>query len=155
MSGDDFMSGGHKNFGEETRVIVVGLIKNDQDDILICKMPHNRGVFPNQWGLPGGGVEEGERIGEALRREIREEVGLELSDVRPLFFKDGLYEKLFPDGEKRPIYMIYLIYACRALSHDVVLNPEFIEYAWATPEVLNEYDLNVETLDTFRQIGFL
>ncbi|MDI5349372.1 NUDIX domain-containing protein, partial [Salmonella enterica subsp. enterica serovar Kentucky] len=40
---------------------------------LLCKMADNRGVFPGQWALSGGGVEPGERIEEALRREVREE----------------------------------------------------------------------------------
>ncbi|VEB56789.1 Pyrimidine deoxynucleoside triphosphate (dYTP)pyrophospho hydrolase YfoO [Salmonella enterica subsp. enterica] len=54
------------------RTIVCPLIQND-GCYLLCKMADNRGVFPGQWALSGGGVEPGERIEEALRREIREE----------------------------------------------------------------------------------
>ena len=42
------------------RVIVVGIVQNELGEYLICKMPQGRGVFPGQWGLPGGGIEEGE-----------------------------------------------------------------------------------------------
>lgn len=55
------------------RTIVCPLIQND-GCYLLCKMADNRGVFPGQWALSGGGVEPGERIEEALRREIREEL---------------------------------------------------------------------------------
>jgi ADP-ribose pyrophosphatase YjhB (NUDIX family) len=34
------------------------------------------------WGIPGGFVERGEQPGEAIRRELREEVGVEIDDVR-------------------------------------------------------------------------
>ncbi len=66
------------------RTIVCPLIQND-GCYLLCKMADNRGVFPGQWALSGGGVEPGERIEEALRREIREELGeqLILSDITP------------------------------------------------------------------------
>lgn len=56
------------------RTIVCPLIQND-GHYLLCKMAADRGVFPGQWALSGGGVEPGERLEEALRREIREELG--------------------------------------------------------------------------------
>lgn len=59
------------------RTIVCPLIQND-GAYLLCKMADDRGVFPGQWALSGGGVESGERIEEALRREIREELGEQL-----------------------------------------------------------------------------
>lgn len=59
------------------RTIVCPLIQND-GAYLLCKMADDRGVFPGQWALSGGGVEPGERIEEALRREIREELGEQL-----------------------------------------------------------------------------
>jgi ADP-ribose pyrophosphatase YjhB (NUDIX family) len=35
------------------RVIAVGVIQNEQGEILLCKKSPRRGVFPGQWGLPG------------------------------------------------------------------------------------------------------
>ncbi len=54
------------------RTIVCPLIENE-GHYLLCKMAADRG-FSGQWALSGGGVEP-ERIEEALRREIREELG--------------------------------------------------------------------------------
>ncbi|WP_268629569.1 nucleoside triphosphatase NudI, partial [Escherichia coli] len=53
------------------RIIVCPLIEND-NAFLLCKMAAHKGVFPGQWALSGGGVEPGEQIEQALRREVRE-----------------------------------------------------------------------------------
>jgi len=139
-----------------TRLIVVPIIKDAEDRVLLCRMPPDRGVFPNEWGLPGGGVEPGERIDEALRREVMEELGVVITDLLPLFFKDGLHYKTFPDGEKRLIYMVFLLYECRVDSNQAIrLNAEFSEYSWAQPDQLGDYDLNSATRDTFCALGLI
>jgi nucleoside triphosphatase len=137
------------------RIIVVSVIQNDAGAYLICKKPETRGVFPGQWALPGGGIEEGEHMLDALCREIREEVGVEVTDIQPLFFKDGEHPKLYPDGTVADVYMIFLNFLCRLASAEVHLGEEFIEYQWVEQSRLGEYDLNSETRDTFRRMGIL
>jgi nucleoside triphosphatase len=137
------------------RVITVPLIRNAEDAILICRMPAHRGAYPGQWGLPGGGLEPGERMEEALRRETREELGLELSAVEPLLFKDAVREKLYPDGTTESVYMIFLVFSCRAADSAARLNDEFDAYAWVLPTELSGYDLNEATLDTLQRAGLM
>ena len=140
----------------QTRLVVVPIIKDEHDHVLLCKMPPDRGVFPNQWGLPGGGVEAGERMHEALAREVKEELGVSILEAKPLFFKDGLHEKSFPDGTKRTLYMVFLLFECRISSSEgICLNPEFCEYAWVEPARLSSYDLNSSTQDTFKCLGLV
>jgi nucleoside triphosphatase len=139
-----------------TRLIVVPIIRDQDDRVLLCKMPSNRGVFPGKWGLPGGGVETGETIKEALAREVLEELDVCIRDVKPLFFKDAMHLKTFPNGDKRNIYMVFLLFECRLdQSQTIRLNSEFCDYAWVEPGSLNSYDLNSETLDTFESLGFV
>lgn len=137
------------------RIIVVGIVLNELGEYLICKMPKGRGVFPDQWGLPGGGIEEGEMMEAALRRELREELGTEVSDIKPLFFTDGQHKKFFPDGAQREVYMIFLIFSCKAATTELVLAPEFSDYAWVKQEALTKYDLNSATIATFKQTGII
>jgi nucleoside triphosphatase len=138
-----------------TRLIVVGVVENQQGDYLLCKMPEGRGVFPGEWGLPGGGVEPGETLEAALRRELREEVGLEMQEIHPLFFTDGTYTKSFPDGEQRTMYMVFLLYRCLAMPGQVRLNPEFESAAWVAGAELSGYALNRATVRTFSRLGVL
>lgn len=138
------------------RTIVCPLIQND-GCYLLCKMADNRGVFPGQWALSGGGVEPGERIEEALRREIREELGeqLILSDITPWTFRDDIRVKTYADGRQEEIYMIYLIFDCVSANRDICINVEFQDYAWVKPEELALYDLNVATRHTLALKGLL
>lgn len=112
------------------RLIVVPVIRRSDGRYLLIKMPPHRGVFPGQWGLPGGGVEEGERKGE----------------VR---------EKLQPTGERQSMYMVFLIYACTTDGRDPVINEEFAAYAWVAPDELDRYDMNEATRITLHQVGVL
>jgi nucleoside triphosphatase len=135
------------------RVVVVALVRNRGGDYLLCRMPPDRGVFPGQWGLPGGGLEPGETLEEGLRREVREELGLEIAELEPLFFKQRRAEKLFADGTRRALDMVFLVFECGALPGTVRLNPEFEAAEWVAPARLREYDLNVETRDTLARLG--
>ena len=90
----------------------------------------------------------GETTTEALERELQEEVGLRVSQIEPAFFKDGCYRKLLPNGELIPMYIIFLVFNCRAKAGTIFLNEEFSEYRWISPEDLNTLDLNQVTLDT-------
>ena len=139
-----------------TRLIVVPVIKDETGRVLLCKMPEDRGVFPGQWGLAGGGVEAGERIHDALRREVMEELGVSITEYRPLFFKDGLHEKTFPNGERRPIYMVFLIFECSVAGGETIrLSAEFCEHAWVDRKDLATYDLNSATRETFATLGLI
>ena len=138
------------------RTIVCPLIQND-GCYLLCKMADDRGVFPGQWALSGGGVEPGERIEEALRREVREELGeqLVLSDITPWTFSDDVRTKTYADGSQEEIYMIYLIFDCVAANREVNINEEFQAFAWVKAEDLGSYDLNIATRKTLTLKGLL
>lgn len=138
------------------RIIVCPLIEND-GAYLLCKMPGDRGVFPGQWALSGGGLEPGEAIRDGLLREIREELGeaLMIDEVLPWTFRDDTRTKTYPDGTTEQIYMIYLIFDCKAGNRDVTINDEFEAFAWVKPGEFEKYDLNEATRQTLTAKGLL
>lgn len=141
----------------KTRIIVCPLIRNSQNQYLICKMPATRGAYPNQWGLPGGGMEKGENITEALLREVKEELGekVTFSEIVPWTFRDDTRTKLYPDGTSQKVYMVYLIFDCLIENSKIELSDEFEKYEWVDTKSLINYDLNDATKITFQQKGFL
>ncbi|MFW0767611.1 nucleoside triphosphatase NudI [Trabulsiella odontotermitis] len=138
------------------RIIVCPIIENN-GEYLLCQMAADRGVFPGQWALSGGGTEPGETIEEALRREIREELGdaLEITHITPWTFRDDVRIKTYADGSKEEIYMVYLMFDCVSRNREVTFNEEFQAIAWVKPEELANYDLNVATRQTFQDKGWL
>lgn len=128
------------------------MIKNKEGKYLICKMPGGRGVFPGQWALPGGAIEAEETMEAALRREVREEVGLEPSKIEPWYFRDDVRTKVKPGKEPVEVYMIYLMFKCGVADDAVKLNEEFEEFAWVSVGEAMEYDLNEPTKGTFERL---
>jgi 8-oxo-dGTP diphosphatase len=74
-----------------TEVAVGVLRKNNR--ILICQRKHG-GRYALKWEFPGGKVEIGETIEQCLRRELREELAIEIHSIEhietlPAFYGDG------------------------------------------------------------------
>src|SRR3954453_23722886 len=56
----------------------------EEGRILLCHRSPDRWWYPNVWDLPGGHVEPGETPAEALKRELREELGVSVHSPHPL-----------------------------------------------------------------------
>ena len=80
--------------------------------------------------VPGGHIELGERMEDALRREVKEETGLDVYDVEFLGFQEFVFDDAF--WKKR--HFIFFDYVCRTDSTDVTLNSEAQKYVWVTLE---------------------
>jgi 8-oxo-dGTP diphosphatase len=69
--------------------VVAGLIF-DQDRLLVCQRSL-QASFALKWEFPGGKVEEGEGHEDALRRELKEELGIEAHRFNEIFRQEYLY----------------------------------------------------------------
>jgi len=84
----------------------------------------------DKYCVPGGHVELGERLEEALRREAQEETGLDIYDAEFLCFQEFVYDDAY--WQRR--HFIFFDFACRTTSTQVRLNSEAEEYVWVLPE---------------------
>jgi mutator protein MutT len=75
--------------------------------VLLAKRSSERRIYPNRWSFPGGHVEPGESLHDALVRELGEEVG-----VRPLSFeKVGVIEEPDPQANGDVTYHMFAVTA--------------------------------------------
>jgi len=63
--------------------VVAGLIF--KDGLLLAFQRMAQGAFPLKWEFPGGKIESGEEPSEALTRELREELGIDVDDMKEVF----------------------------------------------------------------------
>ncbi|MYD36260.1 MAG: NUDIX hydrolase [Dehalococcoidia bacterium] len=72
----------HIDDSPRARCVASVLIKGDRV-LLVKRQPHRR-VYPDLWDLPGGHIEGNESPEEALRREAREELGIDVEEYHEL-----------------------------------------------------------------------
>ena len=62
--------------------VAVGVLINPQGEFLLTSRPEGK-VYAGYWEFPGGKLEQGETVEAALRRELIEEIGIEIGAVQP------------------------------------------------------------------------
>ena len=98
------------------------VLYNDQNRIFLMTSPKWKGYV-----IPGGEIKDGETEEVALRREMREELGIEISDL----VRVGEKKKLASSDFRDPTLNFYFIdYFARALQTEITPNDEISEYGW-------------------------
>lgn len=141
------------------RNIVCGVIYNQEGLILLGKRPSHRGVYRNQWGIVGGGIDEGEDAETALLREIKEEAGLidVVISQKIDFVQELLASKRLSDGTNQLVQMRTTYYTCIANYDKLRPNDEWEELRWMDKPTIKEIipDLNDPTKVLFEKIGII
>ncbi len=120
--------------------VAVGAVVWDGRRVLL----ERRGQPPGQgrWALPGGLIELGETAAAAVRREVREECGIEI-EVGPLL---GLFEPIHrdEDGRVRSHYTI-LDFLAHYRGGELQPGDDAAEVRWVEPAELSAYELSPAT----------
>lgn len=112
---------------EYPELIVGGFIKNKKGELLFVTSHKWKGI----WSIPGGHVELGESLVEALKREVMEEVGLRVKVTRLLSIEEAIYPKQFI----RKKHFIFFDFLCETDSSRVRMDRLEIQgYRWVKPK---------------------
>ena len=113
---------------------VGALVVNPNAEVLIVRTTKWRGT----WGVPGGKLDWGESLEEALLREFREEVALDLQQVRFALLQEAILDSQF----HVPAHFVLVNYYAFSASTQVVPNEEIVEWVWLPPEQALSFPLN-------------
>jgi 8-oxo-dGTP diphosphatase len=92
--------------------------------------PPARGLYT----LPGGGVEVGETLEQAVIREIREETALEIEPVDLVGFREAIARDAAGRVER---HFVILPFAARWIGGEIALNEELAEAHWLAPSEIS------------------
>lgn len=128
--------------------VAVGAVVTHDDRLLLIRRSEDPGL--GRWSVPGGRVEMGETLHEAVVREVAEETGLEVVVDRFL----GFVERIDPAGGFH-----YVILDFGAIPADPSIDPvphtDADRAAWFTPDQLDGLDLVDGLLDFLMDTGII
>ena len=121
---------------------VYGLIVNQKSEVLLSD-EYRFGTFFTKF--PGGGIEFGEGILEALKRELIEELDFTFDQAIPIYFNDFYQESAF-QKEKQLVAFYYLI-SCKkgtnlGTDHSIPFYAEGEQQRWVSLNSIKEEDLS-------------
>jgi ADP-ribose pyrophosphatase YjhB (NUDIX family) len=99
-----------------------GVVFNSEGKVLLLKHRFRPG---SGWGVPGGFLEAGEQPDEGLRRELREEIKLEIDEVKILLVRSF-----------RKPRQVEVLFTAQALNEPQPQSVEIEEAKWCDPEAL-------------------
>lgn len=126
-------------------VTVISILKY-QNEYLLVQRSKNDDILPSLWQNLGGKVEEGERIEFALRREIKEEVGLDIDENQHPIFVQSYSWKKDQDSPYR-MGIVFLFELDR--KPEIKVSDELENYGWFKYEDV----LKLETIGMKSETG--
>ncbi|HEX3798677.1 MAG TPA: NUDIX domain-containing protein [Verrucomicrobiae bacterium] len=140
----------HPSGADLMPIVTVGaLILNESGQVILVRT-HK---WSNLWGIPGGKIKWGEDSLAALRREIKEETNLEITDIRFVLVQDCIHSPEF----YRDAHFVLLNYSVKCVGHpDVKLNDEAREFKWLTVTDALKMPINQPTrilLEAFQKMS--
>ena len=118
----------HKNL----KIVVSIALINEVDEILLSKRQKNKHLG-GYWEFPGGKIEKNEAPEQALVREIKEELNIDINNkcIAPLSFSEFDYKEF---------QLLLLLYVCRRWEGKP-MSMENNELKWVKPNMLRKYKM--------------
>ena len=103
---------------EQFRFAQKAFIVNDGKLLLVKKSaddPHH----PNEWEVPGGRMEFGEKLDDHIKREVKEEVGIDIIPGEPFAMWTWIMEKKGENGESLKQQVVAVGSYCQAVNYNI------------------------------------
>ena len=111
-------------------MVVAAVVLREKKILCVRKTQNTKEYISSKWEFPGGKVEHGENQIQALKREIREELQLEIENIEFLM----TVEHTYPD-----FHLVMHAYTCEISSGGPVLT-EHVDMKWLSVEELDQLD---------------
>jgi ADP-ribose pyrophosphatase len=132
----------------DSPLVGVGAIIVADGRVLLVKRGHP--PLAGEWSIPGGMLEVGERVREAVVREVLEETGLMVETADLL----GVYDRILRDGSGKTHYHFVLIdFLCRRLAGEPQAAGDAEDVRWFSREEAEKLPLPQDTAEVIR-LGF-
>lgn len=134
----------------ETPLVGVGALIHAGGRFLLIRRANEPGR--GLWSIPGGLVEVGEKLTDAVKREVKEETGIEVEVERLI----DVIENIVLDEDGRVKFHYVLIdFEAKPLSENLEIHPspEVLEARWFTPEEMKTIPMTRTVKMLFRKIG--
>jgi mutator protein MutT len=116
-------------------IVGVGAVIVRDDRAIIIKRANE--PYKGQWSIPGGRVELGESLADAVRREMREETGLEVQVGTVI----EVFERIQREHEGVRYHFVIIDYLCRCTGGALCAGDDAEDAVWVTSEELNRYEI--------------
>jgi 8-oxo-dGTP diphosphatase len=114
----------------------------------VLLIERGREPLKGYWSLPGGLVETGEQLHQAIRREVFEETGLRVKTVSMF----EIFERIIRDQADRVEYHYVLVdYVCKVVDGELLAGDDVSHAEWAPRARLGDYRLTEGTLDVIER----
>ena len=139
---------GNNEYPGSPRVAVGGVVIKE-DRVLLVR----RGKPPSEgeWAIPGGSVELGETLQEAVRREILEETGISIRVGEPIHIFDDVRRD--EAGHIRFHYVI-LDFSGEFLSGELRAADDAKDARWVSPAEFSQLNINSNTIKLMKKLRF-
>ena len=128
----------NREYPERPVIAVGGVVVSGARVLLIRRA---QPPLEGRWSIPGGILELGETIAQAIERELMEETGLQ---VRPIELIE-IYEKVLRLPHQPPQYhFVILDYLCELKGGNAQPGSDVTEVAWSTEDELDRFNLTTE-----------
>jgi 8-oxo-dGTP diphosphatase len=140
----------------KARVIVAvgAIIEDGKGGILLVKhKPERGGFWQGKWICPGGELELGETIGEGIKREVKEETGLDIELVRPL----PAFDRVVKSEGEVSLHVVYIDYLAKLAGGGLKVDSDVGEAIWVKKDDLDRVweDMHEDTRELLKLAGMV